>query len=162
MKKLLVLFFSILISFNSYGETICVDTDAKERDGIFYLPNEAKPYTGKDFCKYENSQMEVEGNYKDGKLIDQTIFVYYENGQIKVQGEHKYGKQDGRWISWNENGQIIQEGNYKSDKRDGEFTFWHDNGQLFSVGSYKDDMEDGKWTIWHANGGIRVPSRTKS
>ena len=42
MKKLLILLFSILISFNSYGET-----------ETYY---------------YENGQIESEANYKDGKL----------------------------------------------------------------------------------------------
>ncbi len=40
MKKLLILLFSILISFNSYGET-----------ETYY---------------YENGQIEAEANYKDG------------------------------------------------------------------------------------------------
>ena len=60
MKKLLILLFSILFSFNSYGDssdkTICVETDVQERDGIIYLPNETKPFTGKNLCKYENGK----------------------------------------------------------------------------------------------------------
>ena len=58
LKKLLILLFSILISFNSYGsyhsysETICVDTDAQEKGGIIYLPSKTKPFTGKNLCKY--------------------------------------------------------------------------------------------------------------
>ncbi len=80
MKKLLILLFSILISFNSYGETICVE-NAGYINGIIYLPNETKPFTGKNLCKYENGQKQTEGNYKDGKL-------------------------DGKWTYWNENGHI--------------------------------------------------------
>ena len=53
MKKLLILLFSILISFNSYGDssdkTICVETD------------------NQIICKYENGQIKSEENYKDGK-----------------------------------------------------------------------------------------------
>ena len=56
MKKLLILLFSILISFNSYGgwfdKTVCVDTDAQEKGGIIYLPSKTKPFTGKNLCKY--------------------------------------------------------------------------------------------------------------
>jgi len=94
MKKLLILLFSILISFNSYGsyhsysETICVDTDAQETGGIIYLPNKTKPFTGKNLCKYENGQKKSEGKFKDGK-------------------------KDGKQTSWNENGQIEAEAIYK-------------------------------------------------
>ena len=49
MKKLLILLFSILISFNSYGET-----------ETYY---------------YENGQIEAEANYKDGILFVYQIFL---------------------------------------------------------------------------------------
>ncbi len=60
MKKLLILLFSILISFNSYGlfglfeKTVCVETDAQKRGGIYYLPNETKPFTGNNLCLDES------------------------------------------------------------------------------------------------------------
>ncbi len=91
MKKLLILLFSILISFNSYGETICVETDAQERDGIYYLPNETKPFTGKNLCKYENGQIESEGNFKDGK-VDGKMTMWHENGQIESEKNYKDGE----------------------------------------------------------------------
>ena len=71
MKKLLLLLFSTLISFNSYGdspdETICVETDALMKNGMIYLPNKIGPFTGKDLCKNENGQIKREENYKNGK-----------------------------------------------------------------------------------------------
>ena len=86
LLTLLVLFlFPILISFNSYGgwfdKTVCVKTDAQERNGIIYLPNETEPFTGNNLCEYEN-------------------------GQNKSKGEIKDGKKDGEWIQWFENGLI--------------------------------------------------------
>ena len=115
MKKLLVLLFSILISFNSYGETICVETDAQERDGIIYLTTSdgVEPFTGKDVCKYENGQIESEKHYKDGK---------------------KHGK----WTWWYKNGQKQAEDNYKDDKKEGKWTEWWENGQIFSEATFKD------------------------
>jgi len=68
MKKLLILLFSILISFNSYGsyhsysETICVDTDAQEKGGIIYLPNKTKPFMVKTYVNMKmvrKSQREI-------------------------------------------------------------------------------------------------------
>jgi antitoxin component YwqK of YwqJK toxin-antitoxin module len=74
MKKLLILLFSILISFNSYGlfglfeDTVCVETDAQIRNDLYYLPNETKPFTGKNLCEYENGQYKSEGKYKNGTV----------------------------------------------------------------------------------------------
>ena len=75
IKKLPILLFSILISFNSYGlfglfeKAVCVKTDAQERYGIIYLLNGTKPFTGKSLCEYENGQKSYEVNYKDGVCI---------------------------------------------------------------------------------------------
>ena len=62
MKKLLILLFSILLSFNSYGET---ETDY-----------------------YENGQKESEGNYKDGKAYGKWTW-WHKNGQIGSEGNYK-------------------------------------------------------------------------
>ena len=64
MKKLLILLFSILISFNSYGET---ETDY-----------------------YSNGQIESEKNYKDGEF-DGKWTEWDENGQIKSEKNYKVG-----------------------------------------------------------------------
>jgi hypothetical protein len=97
MKKLTILLFSILISFSSYGlfglfeKTVCVETDAQERNYLFYLPNQQEPFSGKNLCEYENGQKKFEGNIKDGKL-------------------------DGKWTSWHENGQKLFERNIKDGR----------------------------------------------
>ena len=120
MKKLLILLFSILISFNSYGgwfdKTVCVETnDVQDRDGIIYLSNETKLFTGNNLCEYENGQIKHEGNYKDGK-------------------------QDGKWTYWNKKGQKIEEGNYKDgdlvDKTIFKYSYF--TGHLKSEKKYKD------------------------
>ena len=115
--KILLTLFVLLFSFNSYGgssdKTICVDTDALIRNNIIYLPNETKPFTGNNLCKYENGQIKSEGNYKDGKP-------------------------DGKVIDWYENGQIEAEGNYKDGKLDGKATYWHENGKIKGKVTFKD------------------------
>ena len=88
MKKLVVILFSFLISFNSHGglfdKTICVETDSQLRNGVIYLPNKTKPFSGKNLCKYEN-------------------------GQNKSKGKVEDGKKNKLWTEWKENGQIIFE-----------------------------------------------------
>ena len=119
MKKLLILLFSILISFNSYGlfgwfeKTICSETDAQYIDGILTTSDGVEPFTGKDVCKYKNGQKWVEKNYKDGKL-------------------------DGKWTEWDDNGQINSVANYKDGKLDGKSTWWNKKGQEVKQKNYKD------------------------
>ena len=74
MKKLLLLLFSILISFNSYGET---ETDY-----------------------YENGQIKSEWNFKDGKF-DGKRTMWYANGQKEYEGNLKDDKEDGKHTEWN-------------------------------------------------------------
>ena len=171
MKKPLILLFSILISFNSYGEAeldFSSDTFCEESPKVqvrknlffqkrFYLPNQEKPYSGNNLC------------------------IYLSNGQYYNQGKIKNGLRDGKWTYWHENGQLSQERNYKDGnlvgqtnyyyyenaqirreenwkypetvgKKDGKWTWWYLNGQIQQKGNYKDGDQDGKWTYWHENG----------
>ena len=183
MKKLLILLFSILISFNSYGgwfdKTVCVETnDVQDRDGIIYLSNETKPFSGKNLCKYENSQNKSKGKVKDGKKND-IWTEWYENGQKMSETAYKDGKTHGKCISWHENGQIKSVKNYKDGKYDGKVNYWYEdgqikteriykegkeigesgsiitrylNGQIKLQNNYKDGKKDGKTTYWYENG----------
>ncbi|MDP6374897.1 MAG: toxin-antitoxin system YwqK family antitoxin [Pseudomonadales bacterium] len=117
MKKPLILLFSILISLNSYGNTVCIDqTNAQEINGVVYLRNQQVPFTGESLCTYENGQKKSEVNYKDGK---------------------KYGI----WTYWFDNGRKFQEGIYKNGKLDGKLFRWFPNGQTASEKNYKDGVE---------------------
>ena len=123
MKKLLLLLFSLLISFNSYGEEVELDFSldtfcdespkAQLRGNLFYLLNQQKPYTGENLC------------------------VYLSNGQYYSQGKIKKGLRNGTWSFWYENGQKSSEVNYKDDKKDGKWTDW--NSGIMTRATYKDD-----------------------
>jgi antitoxin component YwqK of YwqJK toxin-antitoxin module len=145
MKKLTVLLFSILISFNSYGlfglfeKTICSLTDAQNRNGLVYLPNQQEPFTGNNSCVYANtSQQYLTSKFKDGKE-DGKKTVWHENGQKMIETILKDGKLDGKVTSWYDNGQKEVEENWKDDKLNGKSTAWHVNGQIAAEGNYKDD-----------------------
>ena len=122
MKKLLVLFFSLLISFNSYGEaeldfsfdSFCNESPKVQiRNNLYYLPNKDKPYSGENICVYlSNGQYQTLGKIKKGMKDGDWIF-WYENGQIAAEGEFKDGMEYGKWTTWNENGQIEVEAIFK-------------------------------------------------
>jgi len=170
MKKLLVLLFSILISFNSYGlfglfeETICPETDAQIRNDLYYLPNTTKPFTGNILCEFiKRSNYEVisaTGKVKKGKLFSQTITWYDKDRKIyRVLDTTKFSKTNnlplsGKESTFYENGQIKTEENFKDGKLYGLQTEWYENGQKAAEGYAKDDALEGKATYWNESGQI--------
>ena len=126
IKTLLTILFVCIVSSLLSGcgffeetifeETICLETEAQNRNGLFYLPNQEEPFTGKNLCKYENGQKKVEGKMKDGKP-DGKWTMWYENGQKQLEGNWKDGKEDGKWTDWYRDGQIKSEENYKDGLR---------------------------------------------
>ena len=96
MKKLLLLLFITLnLLIQGCGdseETVCTATVVQKKSGgLFYLPNQQEPFTGKNVCKYKNGQIASEINYKDGKQ-DGKVTWWYENGQKQSEGNYKDGE----------------------------------------------------------------------
>ena len=135
MKKLLVLLFSLLISFNSYGEveldfsfdSFCNESPKVQiRNNLYYLPNKEKPYSGENIC------------------------VYLSNGQYYSQGRVKNGLKEDTWSFWYENGQKGSEINFKKGELEGKETNWHEDGWKESEQDVIDG--NGKTTVFHENG----------
>ena len=175
MKKLLLLLSSILISLNSYGgwfdKTICYVKDGQVRNGVIYLPNKTKPFTGNNLCKGKDSlargkikngmkdgkwllwdfKNKMILNYKDGKL-DGKNTEWYDNGNKKEETDFKDDKVDGKYTKWYYNGNKKEETDFKDDKIDGKEIYWDERGQKRSEGNYKDGKKDGNYTEWYDNG----------
>ncbi len=170
MKKLLILLFSILISFNSYGvkldfssNTFCDQSPkAQVRGNLFYLPNQQKPYSGENICVYlSNGQYHSQGKIKNG--LRNGIWTFWsENGQIDFGENYKDGNLIGETTYYYySNGQIKSETNHKDGKFDGKSTYWYKNGQIDFEENYKDGKEDGKETYWYENGKIHFEGHFK-
>ena len=160
MKKLLILLFSILISFNSYGglfdKTVCVDTEVQLRGDTVYLPNKDKPFTGKNLCKYENGQNKSKGEIKDGKLDGKWTY-WHKNGQIKKEMWWDGIFNRSTEYQYNNSGQIESKENYIYDKLTSSTLYeYHLNGNIQSESSFKDGIEDGKEIWWYENGQIEL------
>lgn len=75
----------------------------EERNGVFFLPDEDKPFTG-EIVSYFNGFTQFEGKLENG--IRSGIWTYFfPKGQKMMQGSYKFGQKDGKWITWKENGQ---------------------------------------------------------
>ena len=97
------------------NKTVCVKTDAQIRNGIIYLPNETKPFTGNNLREYGNGQFKSQGKFKDGKRLGKWT-MWSENGQKESEKHYKDDKPNGKWTTWFENGQIMYEEHYKDGK----------------------------------------------
>ena len=139
------------------------------RNGLVYLPNETKPFTGGFVGWYPNGQKKEEVNYidglavgtrtvwieqyyKDGKEDGQRLTWWYRNGKKESETNYKDGKKDGNSILWFKNGQKKKESNYIDGKEDGKYTQWYENGTKAEESNYIDGKLDGKYTRWIDNG----------
>ncbi len=119
MKKLLLLIFSIILLSSCYEKEREVDISKKqERNGIVYIINESKPYSGKILRKYDNGQILLLMSYKNGKL-DGKYLHFYRNGQIYIDSEYKDGKLNGLYKKHHHNGQVLLEANYIAGELNG-------------------------------------------
>jgi hypothetical protein len=69
--------------------------------------------------------------YHTGNWID-----WYDNGQIRLQSNYRDGKKIGLWIEWHGNGQMSYRGNYRDDKKTGDWIHWYDDGLIISDSTY--------------------------
>ena len=96
----------------------------KEGEELYYAPNKHTPYTGWSKIIYENGQVEVLSQLKDGKL-DGLYTRWYDNGQKSSERNYKDGKKDGRSINWEWNGHKFKEQTYKDGKHWMEILIHH-------------------------------------
>ena len=129
-----------------------------ERNGIKYLVNSRTPFTGEGTRYYNNGQLMVKGNFKDGKR--EGVFVNYdEGGQLKGTGNYKDGKLDGLYESY-DRGQLESKENYKDGKLV-SLEAYHSNGQLMAKLNYKDAKLDGLYEWFHVNGQLKATGNYK-
>lgn len=171
MKKKLILIVAVVLSLslvigcsqedvgssNSEGSQRVVDESKIEaRDKIFYVVNENEPFTGKSVVHYENNQVKIESNFKDGKPHGEQI-VYREDGQIWFKGYRKDNRMFGEWVFYYRNGQVQAKENYKEGgEKHGEFIRYYKNGQVKFKANYKDGEKHGKYITYDENGEVEL------
>ena len=166
MKKLLLLLFSLLLSFNSYGGSqldftlsdFCYQQpNVQDRGGVFYYPNEEVGITDSSLCVYKDlygqymSKVELVKGKFEGKFIS-----WWENGATKHEKNYKDGKLVGKWIEMWSDGRVNVERNYVNGKKVSQTNFfYYDDGQIKQKYSYKDTRSDFENTFYYENGQIK-------
>ena len=117
-----------------------VNIKQKRNDGLVYLPNETKPFTGMFVDWHPNGQKKDEVNYIDGWAVG-THTVWYNNAQKNEEINYIDGKLDGKYTQWYKSGTKVEESNYIDGKLDGKYTQWFEDGQKYIGSNYIDGKE---------------------
>jgi len=159
---LLILIFSF--NYGLFQKTICVETQAENKNGIIKILKNDKSFSGKNLCNFDDEiQIKSRGIVKDGKKINLWT-EWNRNGQIKFERNYIDGiidiertYQNGEVTSdikysYFKNGRIKSKQSFKDGLSNGKWVQWHENGMPLSVKNYTDDKLNGSWSQWHING----------
>ncbi|SVB98682.1 uncharacterized protein METZ01_LOCUS251536, partial [marine metagenome] len=86
LNKTLLIYFLLLLIFGCSQSTdktkTVVETALTNKDGLLYLSNSDKPYTGKVVGYYESGEKLFDGFYNTGVLVG--YYTYYQkDGSVK-------------------------------------------------------------------------------
>ena len=105
-------------------ETVKAEDLIKRKDGLCYKKNAKEPFTG-------------------------TLEVFWENGQLRLKGNYKNGKKHGIGEWFHDNGQLEQRGNYKNGQIiDQLVEKFYDDGRLNQRVNYKDGHAHGIFELY--------------
>ena len=142
-----------VLSMSCSNKTVIL-TEGNLPEDIFYLQDEIKPFSGKCYIYFHNSELiKEELNFKDGILHGLRV-SYFKNGQIKRQGFYNIGKYNGTWKGFNELGSQIFEAEYNKDTLNGQFISWYRFGVIKEKGSYNKNARVGAWILYDEAGMI--------
>ena len=116
---LYLLFFFIIFILIFFGavksKTICDDLDGKKRNGVLFLKETNKPYTGRSLCIWDiNNTVWYEGKYRDG-LKDGLWTFYNTDSTKKSEINYQNGKMNGVRLIYDSNNQIMKRMECKED-----------------------------------------------
>ena len=141
------------VALSGCGEKVVKSDQIQNREGIPYLVNTDKPFTGKVQTFYKGStKLKKVETLKNGKGDGVTKW-WFENGQLEQEVFYKNGERNGARKRFFQNGQIREDLNYVNDKMDGLCKSWFENGQQEREFIFKDGKMTSK-TQWDKSGQI--------
>ena len=139
--------FTILMLVGS----IAVSQTITKNDQGIYINTMGELYTGIYKAYYENGNIKLESNLKDG-LKNGISKTYFEDGTLHEVHSYKNDLMDGLWITYNKEQIKTAEANYAKDKKNGLWKVWDENGTLVYVMHYTNDKNiELEWQgmSWH-------------
>lgn len=135
---------------SNYAKNYWWDCQDNAHNGISFdmkMPNDE---LGRE-ATYEISSNGALGNPTNihrGNKHNGVYEEWYNNGQLKVRQNYKEGKENGLYQSWYSNGQSSMRCTYKDGKLEGDYKRWWNNGELGSRIEYENNKVNGVYEEW--------------
>lgn len=125
-----------------------------KNDGIWYLKNDSKPYSGPFVDYYLNGKKQGEGLLHNGKLKGLRL-LYFINGQVSDEIEYENGVPNGFEKRYYDNGTLMQIGELQDGTEVGDWEMYHPNGQLKQRTTFKNGKMEGESISYYSTGEIK-------
>ncbi|GAA0713595.1 hypothetical protein GCM10009430_05560 [Aquimarina litoralis] len=100
-------------------------------------------YSGKLQAYFDNGKPSMEGEFKNGVLVNQ-FKAYYYSGQLERISENKYGNIDGKYTKYYADGKVKEEMTYDHGLLNGVYKKYHPNGKIKEEVIYRQNERSGK------------------
>ena len=166
MKRLLLIVLPLLLIVGCSKSVD--DSTLIKKDGLMYLPESDKPYTGEVFRNYSSGEKLYQGIYEDGQLVD---FSYLKkDGSLKepINYETTLDERDSMYYTKDTNipysGSVFslyddgiekEKGYLKSGKKDGFWVAYSETdyeikgGNKIAEGNFINGKKDGQWFFYY-------------
>lgn len=95
-------------SAQAFSELIALSANLGVKEGIYYLQNEGRPYTGYAEAYYKNGQIKYRESFRDGVKHGKET-TWYEDGKLKSIVVYKSGNPQSFGSSWYTNQGIVKQ-----------------------------------------------------
>jgi antitoxin component YwqK of YwqJK toxin-antitoxin module len=130
------------------------------REGRWFLPNQATPFSGVIFEHYETGQLKFRSQVRQG-LLDGLSAGWHTNGQKQVSEHFRAGVSHGLRTKWHPNGRKLSEVMVVDGKLEGCFRRWHEDGTLSEEIEMKHGTPDGLARGYYPSGFLKAEARLR-
>ena len=120
-------------------------------DSLFHKEGETEPFSGTTESTYDNDQVFVRAEFKNGRLHG-TYTGFYMDGTKMGITEYREGKKHGKAISWHENGVKASEAYFKEGVEHGILKIYYPNGQQRLEAEFENGVRVGTTIQWDSSG----------
>jgi len=134
----------------------------QKKNGMWYLNNFKKPYSGKFIDYYSTGKIRGEGTFFNGKLKG-IRKMYYSNGNLSLERNYDNGISHGIEKEFYKNGVLEQQGEFKNGKEVGIWEMYYPNEQLKQRAKFNDNGKmEGEVIAYYSTGKIKGISNYKN
>lgn len=155
-KNLFVLFFIFFISsvvLAASARNVKIE-QTEVKNEVLYIAGENEPFTGIVQKFYEDDNLEIESEFKEG-ILDGVSKSYYKNTKLEMEGSYTEGRKNGVFKEYYENGKIKSEINYSYDLKEGLAKTYYSNGNVEAEGNFENGEEIGTTRVYYENGKLK-------